>query len=70
MNKKTEAKIIRITSIAGLTFCTTLIATGFDSYTSIINAILLSGIALFTELKLESESLKTMQKIASMGLLL
>lgn len=52
----------RIIAIGGLTLCTTLVATGFNSYQSVINAVLVGGIALFTELKLESEVITKVQK--------
>lgn len=48
----------RIIAIAGLTFCTTLIATGFNTQSAIINAILTTGVAAFTEMKSESEPIK------------
>jgi len=60
----------RIIAIGGLTLCTTLVATGFNSYQSIINAVLVGGIALFTELKLESEPLTKVQRITSQALIL
>ena len=61
--------IERIIAIFGLTFCTTLIATGFDSYVSIINAVLVSGIAMFTEIKTESEPMANFQKIINKALI-
>jgi len=60
----------RVVAIGGLTFCTTLISTGFDAPSSIINAVLVSGIALFTEMKLESENFTAIQKKISVGLVL
>lgn len=52
----------RIISIGGLTFCTTLVATGFQAEASILNAALLAFIALFTEVKIESEPITKVQK--------
>lgn len=61
--------IERIISIFGLTLCTTLIATGFDSYVSIINAVLISGVACFTEIKTESYEINSLQKIINKALI-
>lgn len=60
----------RIIAIGGLTLCTTLVATGFNSYQSVINAVLVGGIALFTELKLESEPLTKIQRKLSVALVI
>jgi hypothetical protein len=40
----------RILGIILLTFCTTLVATGFSAIPSIINALLMAGIAVGNEL--------------------
>jgi hypothetical protein len=68
--KKTCTNWNRIIAIGGLTLCTTLVSTGFNSYQSIINAILVGGIALFTELKIESEPLIKIQRTVSQALIL
>lgn len=58
----------RIIAIGGLTLCTTLVATGFNSYQSVINAVLVGGIALFTELKYESEPITKLQRKLNVAL--
>lgn len=60
----------RIVSIAGLTFCTTILATGVNVEGALINAILLTGIALFTEMKFETEGLTKIQRVVNKGLIL
>jgi len=62
--------IERIISVFGLTFCTTLIATGFDGSVSIINAVLVSGVALFTEIKTESELITHVQRKINIALII
>jgi hypothetical protein len=60
----------RIIAVGGLTLCTTLVATGFNSYQSVINAVLVGGIALFTEMKFESEPLAKLQRKVSVALII
>lgn len=60
----------RIIAIGGLTFCTTLVSTGYQTVPAVINAGLIAGIALFTELKFESEGITKVQAIMSKGLVL
>lgn len=59
----------KIWANAGLAFCTTLIATGYNTHASIINAGLLAAIALFTELKFESEPISKVQRALQLGLI-
>jgi hypothetical protein len=60
----------RIIAIGGLTLCTTLVATGLNSSQSVINAVLVGGIALFTELKLQSDPLTKIQRKLSVALII
>jgi hypothetical protein len=60
----------RIFAVAGVTLTSTLIATGLQVESAIANALLLAGLALFTELKLESEPLTKVQAKLSMGVIL
>ena len=60
----------RIISIAGLTLCTTLIATGFNTIPSIVNALLIAGVATFTELKIESDTGQALQNLFNKGLVI
>jgi len=62
----------KIIANAGLAFCTTLIATGFNGYASVINAALIAGIALFSEMKDESEpiGITKVKAVLSKGLVL
>lgn len=60
----------RIIAIGGLTLCTTLVATGFETSQSIINAVLIAGVALFTEMKTESEPIIKVQRALATGLIL
>jgi len=60
----------RIIAIGGLTLCTTLVATGCETTTSIINAALVAGVALFTELKFESEPIIKAQRALSASLII
>lgn len=55
----------RIIAVGGLTFCTTLVSTGYSTTSAIINAALISGVALFTELKFESEGLEKIQRVVN-----
>lgn len=45
----------RIFANAGLAFATTLVATGVNAESAVINALLIGLIALFTEVKTETE---------------
>lgn len=45
----------RVIANAGLAFATTLVATGFQAEASLLNAVLIGMVALFTEMKLETE---------------
>lgn len=67
--KRTCINWNRIIAIGGLTLCTTLVATGFNSYQSVINAVLVGGIALFTELKYQSEPITKIQRKLSVALI-
>jgi len=60
----------RIISIAGITFTSTLIATGFETQQAFVNALLLSLLALFTEMKIENEGVIKVQRAISCGLIL
>lgn len=64
----------RIAANAGLAFFTTLAATlltGDANYlVSIINAVIMSGVAFFTELKTESEEIGKIQHNVSAVLIL
>ena len=60
----------RIVSIAGITFCSTLLATGWNAEGAAINAILLSLLSLFTEMKIESEPMQKVQRLLKQGLIL
>jgi len=60
----------RIISIGGLTLCTTLAATGFETTSSLINAALVAGIALFSELKFESEPVLKVQRALNTALVI
>lgn len=60
----------RIIAVGGLTFCTTLVSTGYDTIPAVINAGLISGIALFTELKFESEGVGKIQTALSKAVVL
>jgi hypothetical protein len=60
----------RIIAVAGLTFCTTLVSTGYQTMPAIINAGLISGIALFTELKFESEGMEKIQRAINKAVVL
>lgn len=70
MKYKQKINWNRIIAIGGLTFCTTLVATGFDTTGAIINALLTSGIATFTELKIESEPIDKVRSTLEAGLIL
>lgn len=61
---------LRLFSIFMLAFLTTLAATGFNTTSAIINAILLGGIALFTELRFKDEGIKKVQIMLSEALFL
>jgi len=62
----------KVIANAGLAFCTTFLATGFNGYASVLNAALIAGIALFSEMKEESEpkGITKMKAILSKGLVL
>lgn len=60
----------RIISVAGLTFCTTLVATGFQAEAALLNAALLAFISLFTEIKTESEPIKKIQRKLTAAIIL
>jgi hypothetical protein len=60
----------RIIAVGGLTFCTTLVATGFETTQALINAGLIAGIALFTELKFESEPITKVQRVLHTSLII
>lgn len=70
MIKKTCINWNRIISIGGLTLCTTFVATGFNTPEAIINAVLVGGIAFFTEMKIESEPVIKIQRLTSQALIL
>lgn len=53
--KKEQLNWSKIIAVGGLAFCTTLVASGFNTHTAVANAILTGLIALFTEMKIESE---------------
>ena len=62
----------RITAIGGLTFCTTMLGFGVVSGVSpsialgsVVSALLTSGVAIFTEMKAESE----LSKVINSGLI-
>jgi len=59
----------RIIAIGGLTLCTTLVATDFNTYSAVVNAILTAGIATFTELKIESEPVEKVRRLFEAGLI-
>lgn len=52
---KTCINYPRIAANAGLAFCTTLLATGLNAESALLNAGLIGAVALFTELKSETE---------------
>lgn len=62
----------RIIAIGGLTFCTTMLSTGLTNpEASLLNAALMAGVALFTEMKIETEgTTKHVQKVLKAGLVL
>lgn len=60
----------RIIGVAGLTLCTTFLATGYETIPSIINACLIAGVALFTELKFESEPVNKALKVINRTVIL
>lgn len=62
----------KIIANAGLVFCTTLLATGLNAEYALINASLMAGVALFTELKTESElpPIKKIKRILAQALIL
>lgn len=60
----------RIAAVGGLTFCTTLVSTGYSTTPAIINAALVAGIALFTELKFESEGMGKIQRVINKAVVL
>lgn len=62
--------ITRLIAIGGLTFCTTLLSTGFDTTSAFVNAVLITGIAVFTEMKTESEPIIKVQDTLKVGLIL
>jgi len=53
----------RIIGIIILTFCTTLVATGFEAMPSIINAVLMAGIAVGNELLKEERKVPSKAKL-------
>ena len=72
MAKKKENSInwTRIVAVAGLSFCTTAAATGLNTYSAIISACLAGLVALFSELKTESEPIIKIQKAVSNALII
>jgi len=58
----------RIIANGGLAFCTTLLATGLNTEFALVNAGLIAGVALFTELKSESEPIEKVKRVLSLGL--
>jgi len=61
---------MRIIAVTGLTLFSTLVATGFDTMPSIINAILIAGVTTFTELKIESDTGQALQNLFNKGLVI
>lgn len=72
MAKKTTCQVNwnRIIATFGLTFCTTLVATGGQTLSAVVNALLISGVATFTELKTESPPLMKAQSFLNAGLVI
>jgi hypothetical protein len=60
----------KVIANAGLAFCTTLLATGLNAEFAVINAALIAGVALFTELKTENEPITKAKRILAQGLIL
>ena len=58
----------RVIANGGLAFCTTLLATGLNAEFALVNAGLIAGVALFTELKSESEPINKVKRALSVGL--
>ncbi len=58
----------KVIANAGLAFCTTLLATGLNAQFAIVNATLIAGVALFTEIKSESEPINKVKRALSVGL--
>ena len=74
---KTCINWYRIIANGGLAFCTTLVATGINAEAAVINAALIAGVALFTEMKTETEpktrvavAVNKAQKVLSQALIL
>ena len=59
----------RVLANGGLAFCTTLLATGINVEFAVVNAALIAGVALFTELKSESEPINKVKSALSVGLI-